>query len=280
MKAQKLGLVLGINMIAVCLTMQGCKATKPGKPAPRRTEPTQTITVISTPATSKPQVVTPVEEPQVAPQPAQPVAVVAPLPPPEPAPVVVAPPAPAPVVPVAKPKSSVRDIKPLPPPPPKTPKPKAKSAAKPATAPVAAPADAPAEYVVKSGDTLFLISKRTNYRQAAILAANPGLNPKRLRVGQKLKMPGAVAAAPAVAKVAAPEAKPAEKDSGNKVMPAAAPSSAAANTKAPVKTKNAFVAYEGPTKEYVVKEAEGSDGKADPRGEQGSCRKGGEARCT
>ena len=147
----------------------------------------------------------------------------------------------------------MRDIKPLPPPPPKTPKPKAKPAAKPATAPVAAPADAPAEYVVKSGDTLFLISKRTNYRQAAILAANPGLNPKRLRVGQKLKMPGAVAAAPAVAKVAAPEAKPADKNSGNKVMPAAAPSSAAANTKAPVKTKNAFVAYEGPTKEYVVK---------------------------
>ena len=255
MKAQKLGLVLGINMIAVCLTMQGCKATKPGKPAPRRTEPTQTITVISTPATSKPQVVTPVEEPQVAPQPAQPVAVVAPLPPPppEPAPVVVAPPAPAPVVPVAKPKSSVRDIKPLPPPPPKAPKHKAKPAAKPAAAPVAASAAAPAEYVVKSGDTLFLISKRTNYRQAAILAANPGLNPKRLRVGQKIKMPGAIAAAPAVAKVAAAEAKPEEKYSGNKVMPAAAPSSAAANTKAPVKTKNAFVAYEGPTKEYVVK---------------------------
>ena len=254
MKAQKLGLVLGINMIAVCLTMQGCKATKPGKPAPRRTEPTQTITVISTPAARKPPVVTPVAEPQVAPQPTQPVAVVAPLPPPPPEPApVVTPVAPAPVVPVAKTQSAVRDIKPLPPPPPKTPKPKAKPAAKPATAPVAAPADAPAEYVVKSGDTLFLISKRTNYRQAAILAANPGLNPKRLRVGQKLKMPGAVAAAPAVAKVAAPEAKPAEKDSGNKVMPAAAPSPAAANTKAPVKTKNAFVAYEGPTKEYVVK---------------------------
>lgn len=242
MKAQKLGLVLGINMIAVCLTMQGCKATKPGKPAPRRTEPTQTITVISTPAARKPPVVAPVEEPQVAPQPAQPVAVVTPLPPPEP----------APVVPVAKPQSSVREIKPLPPPPPKTPKPKAKPAAKPAaTAP--ATAAAPAEYVVKSGDTLFLISKRTNYRQSAIMAANPGLNPQRLRVGQKLKMPGAVAAAPAVAKVAAPEVKPAEKDGGNKVMPAVAPSSAAANTKAPVKTKNAFVPYEGPTKEYVVK---------------------------
>ncbi len=126
MKAQQLGLVLGLNMIAVCLTMQGCKATKPGKPAPRRTEPTQTITVISTPAARKPPVVSPVAEPQVAPQPTQPVAVVAPLPPPppEPAPVVV-----TPVAPVAKTQSSVRDIKPLPPPPPKTPKPKAKPAA-------------------------------------------------------------------------------------------------------------------------------------------------------
>ena len=250
MKAQKLGLVLGINMMAVCLTMQGCKATKTGKPAPQQPQPHQTITVISTPATRRTPVVAPVAEPQEVPQPVQPVAVVTPLPPPvEPAPVVHTPPAPAPVVPVAKTQSSVREIKPLPPTPPKTPKPKTKPAAKPATAPVAAPA----EYVVKSGDTLFLISKRTNYRQAAIIAANPGLNPQRLRVGQKLKMPGAVAAAPAVAKVAAPEAKPADKDSGNKVLPAAAPSPAAANTKAPVKTKNAFVSYDGPTKEYVVK---------------------------
>ena len=251
MKAQKLGLVLGINMMAVCLTMQGCKATKTGKPAPRQPQPHQTITVISSSATRNAPVVAPVAEPQVVQQPVQPVAVVSTLPPPvepapvEPVPVVNTPPAPPPAAPVAKTRSSVREIKPLPPTPPKTPKAKAK--------PAAAPAAETSEYVVKSGDTLFLISKRTNYRQTAILAANPGLNPDRLRVGQKIKMPGALAAAPAVAKVAAAEAKPADKGNDGKVVQAAAPSPAAANTQAPVKTKNAFVAYEGPTKDYVVK---------------------------
>ena len=106
---------------------------------------------------------------------------------------------------------------------------------------------------MKPGDTLFLISKRTNYRQSSIIAANPGLNANRLRVGQKLKLPGAAAAEPAqnVAKADAKPAVPEAKDA--KVLPAAAPSPAAANTKAPVKTKSSFVAYEGPTKEYVVK---------------------------
>ena len=260
MKAQKLGLVLGINMMAVCLTMQGCKATKTGKPAPQQPQPqqTQTITVISSPAARNAPVVAPVVEPQVVQQPAQPVAVVSTLPPPvEPAPVVQTPPAPPPpAAPVAK--TQVREIKPLPPTPPKTPKAKAK--------PAAAPAAETPEYVVKSGDTLFLISKRTNYRQSAILAANPGLNPNRLRVGQKIKMPGALAAAPVVAKVAAAEAKPADKGNDGKVVQAAAPLSAAANTQAPVKTKNAFVAYEGPTKDYVVK---GGDSLGKIAGEYG-----------
>ena len=30
MKVQKLGLVLGMNMAAACLVLQGCKATRPG----------------------------------------------------------------------------------------------------------------------------------------------------------------------------------------------------------------------------------------------------------
>ena len=50
------------------------------------------------------------------------------------------------------------------------------------------------EYVIKPGDTLFLISKRTNYRPSAIIAANPGLKADHLRVGQKIKLPGVVAA--------------------------------------------------------------------------------------
>ena len=34
MKAQKLGLVLGMNMAAACLVMQGCKAVKPAADLP------------------------------------------------------------------------------------------------------------------------------------------------------------------------------------------------------------------------------------------------------
>ena len=133
--------------------------------------------------------------------------------------------------------SAVRTVKKLPTVPPKAPK------AKPAAASVKAAATsadaASSEYIVKPGDTLFLISKRTNYRQSAIVAANPGLNPNRLRVGQKLNLPGAVA----VAKAPVLAAKDAPKDDAakDKVKPAAAPAAAAANTVAPIKTKGGFV---------------------------------------
>ena len=33
MKAQKLGLFLGMNMAVACMVMQGCKAVKPGQGA-------------------------------------------------------------------------------------------------------------------------------------------------------------------------------------------------------------------------------------------------------
>jgi len=250
MKAQKLGLVLGINMAAACLVMQGCKATKPGKPVPSTPE-RPVITMM--PTAPRPPRPAPVGEPVTKPtvEPIQPV--VAPQPPP--------PPPPAPVVadqPVVSRPSSVRKVKALPPAPPKhVKKPKTKPAA--ATAPAGTASTQPAatatEYVVKPGDTLFLISKRTNYRQSAIVAANPGLNPDRLRVGQKIKMPGAIAAPAAAKGVAKADVKPAAtgKAKDGKVLPAAAPSPAAADTKAPVKTKSAYVPYEGPTKEYVVK---------------------------
>ena len=243
MKAQKLGLVLGINIAAACLVLQGCKAKQGGKAV--QPSPTDNrVTVISRPSAPvqrpAPVVVAPVAEPQALPaQPIPPEPVVTVTPAPVPAPIMQEPPPPPPA------PSAVRTVKKLPAAPAKGPK------AKPAAATVkaaATPADAAtSEYIVKPGDTLFLISKRTNYRQAAIVAANPGLNPNRLRVGQKLNLPGAVAKAPVLA------AKDAPKDDAakDKVKPAAAP--AAANTVAPVKTKGGFVPYEGPTKDYVVK---------------------------
>ena len=238
MNMQKLGLVLGVNMVAACLMMQGCAAPDSEK-AKRQggysLPPNKPVITVTPAAPRTTPVVAPVTEPTVAP--VQPV-VTTTQPPPS-----------APVVadqPVVSKPSSVRKVSALPP----KPAPK-----KPKVKPAAAPAPSAAtttEYVVKPGDTLFLISKRTNYRQSAIVAANPGLTPDRLRVGQKIKMPGAIAA-PAVAKAPKPDAKPAAKDKDGKVLPAAAPSPAAADTKAPVKTKSGYVPYEGPTKEYVVK---------------------------
>ena len=211
MKAQKLGLVLGMNMAVACLVMQGCKAVKPVKDLP----PPETTTIES-PAEPAPTVT------EIATEPAAPgvsgAGVQQETMPPPPA---------------------TRTVTKLPPPP--APK-------KPAAAPVApeagaTPSAAPVVHVVKRGEILSGISKKYNVKIPAIVAANPGLNPDRIRIGQKLNIPGSAAA---------PKAAP-----KSNVMLASAPakdaSHAAANTTAPVKVKPAFKPYNGPTKEYIVK---------------------------
>ena len=206
MKAQKLGLFLGMNMAVACMVMQGCKAVKPGQGA------------------QSPAYVAPVVETDPAPAPAAPAAT------PEQT-IKVTPVAPAPAPVVVEPAVTTT-VKPV--------------SAVPAKAPVvvkpvsAAPAPAAAVHVVQKGESLSVISKRYNVKMGAIVAANPGLKPNFIRIGQKLSIP-AVAGVPAAAPA--------------KVMQAAAPAPApvAASTVAPVKTKPAFKAYEGPTKEYVVR---------------------------
>lgn len=49
--------------------------------------------------------------------------------------------------------------------------------------------DANGNYTIAPGDTLSKISKKFGTRVDAIEAENPGLNPSRLRVGQKIKIP-------------------------------------------------------------------------------------------
>ncbi|MDX1953857.1 MAG: LysM peptidoglycan-binding domain-containing protein [Verrucomicrobiota bacterium] len=46
-----------------------------------------------------------------------------------------------------------------------------------------------AVHVVKSGETVAAIARKYGISQSAILAANPSLNPKRLRVGQSIMIP-------------------------------------------------------------------------------------------
>ena len=95
-------------------------------------------------------------------------------------------------------------------------------------------------HTVKRGEQLWSISKKYNVKMSSIVAANPGLNPDRIRIGQKLNIPGAAAPKSDVMLAAAP-------------APAAGAAPAAANIAAPVKVKPAFKSYTGPTKEYVVK---------------------------
>lgn len=56
------------------------------------------------------------------------------------------------------------------------------------TPPEAGPA-ASATYRVKPGDTLSQIARRNGISLGSLQAANPGLNPKRLRVHQALRLP-------------------------------------------------------------------------------------------
>lgn len=203
MKVQKLGLVLGMNMAAACLVLQGCKATRPGTDnlPPPVVDPGPATRIETIPATPS--------EPSVTVTPE-----VKPLPPPA----------------VATPPAKVAEVKPLPPPPAPKKHPKA-----------VAPVAGGSTVVVQRGDTLSGICVRHRVKMSAVVAANPGLNPNHIRVGQKIVLPGAA--------VAAVAEKPAVKV---KLAAADAPVTAA-NTTAPVKTKSAFKAYTGPTKTYKVR---------------------------
>jgi len=68
--------------------------------------------------------------------------------------------------------------------------------------PYTAPEPAGTEYVVVKADTLDKIAKKNHVTVSALKAANPGVIPTKLKIGQKLVVPGG-AAAPTLA---APEA--------------------------------------------------------------------------
>jgi hypothetical protein len=64
-------------------------------------------------------------------------------------------------------------------------------------------------YTVVAGDTVWGISRKCGTTVAAIQAANPGLNPSLIRIGQQLNLAGGAPAAPAQAPVPAPAPGPA-----------------------------------------------------------------------
>ncbi len=71
------------------------------------------------------------------------------------------------------------------------------------------------QYVVATGDTPDKIAKKLSVKPQALMDANPGLDPKKLQIGQKLNVPGGAAApaaagaAPATGGIPMPEAVPA-----------------------------------------------------------------------
>jgi LysM repeat protein len=71
-------------------------------------------------------------------------------------------------------------------------------------APVLLLAAGPAKHVIKAGDTLNLLAQRYGVPAAAIVKANPGLDPARLQLGKEIVIPAAGRAAPEPAAPAAP----------------------------------------------------------------------------
>lgn len=101
---------------------------------------------------------------------------------------------------------------------------------KPVSATESRPAVATTEYVVKSGDTLEKIARRElggREQVSKILAVNKGVNPSKLKVGQKILLPvpakEPVKESRTVAEAAKPKAK--EKETAKSSAPSTPPSS-------------------------------------------------------
>ena len=62
------------------------------------------------------------------------------------------------------------------------------------------------EYTIAKGDSFYSIAKKRGLSMSAVAKANPGVDPARLQVGQKIQLPAAAAAPTAATATAAPEA--------------------------------------------------------------------------
>jgi len=93
-------------------------------------------------------------------------------------------------------------------------------------------------YTIQKGDTISGVSYRYSLRWQDVLAVNPGINPKQLRIGQVIQLPGQVNLGKSRAVPQATAKKPA-------AVHSTAPSIAAPKVSAPV--------YDGPATTYTVK---------------------------
>lgn len=165
--------ILAVHVVLLgALLLQGCKRTSTEADAGKAAAPLASFA----PTTN---VVSPPPEIATFTPPPEPVKVEPPPPAPAPAPAVVTPPPPEPITP-PPPTPAV-----VPPPP-------------------SAPSAPDREHTVAKGESFFTIAKKYGVTSKAIADANPGVDSRRLKLNQKLKIPAAVEAAPT-----APEAAPA-----------------------------------------------------------------------
>ncbi len=228
-------MLLGVNLAVASVLMQGCKATKPrGGEQPPSDRPAAQQQPAQQPAPKTAAQHDIETRPYTGPK-AQPQTTARPQPPPaQPQ----AQPAPAQTPAdktaqgaTAKPAQPQAEAKVLPPPEPEY-----------------------TEYTVKRGDILSRICVKYGIKQRDVLKLNPGLDPNRLFVGKKIRLPGVLdvsSAAPAKPAKEAKEPKDVKNAPAKDVKPAA--KGDAANVKAPVTKKSAYKPYDGPTKEYIVK---------------------------
>jgi LysM repeat protein len=83
------------------------------------------------------------------------------------------------------------------------------AAAAPGTTPSVTPAPAPTEakeYVIVKGDRLGAIAKKNGIALKALMDANPGIDAKKLKIGQKIQVPAATAAVAVAGATGAPGA--------------------------------------------------------------------------
>jgi LysM repeat protein len=87
----------------------------------------------------------------------------------------------------------------------------------PVVTPMPAPETSTTEYIIVRGDTLSKIAKKYGVSVRAIEDANPGIQPTKLKVGQKIEIPASTTNAGGEANSASPSVSPTGVESGGEI---------------------------------------------------------------
>jgi len=107
-------------------------------------------------------------------------------------------------------------------------------------------------YTVKSGDTPGGIAQKHGLSTQELLKANPGLDPKKMRVGQEITIPGAKAQDKAADAKPRQEEKAAKKTADEKTKPAEEKAKPAAEKPAPASSAGSYTVQKGDTPQGIA----------------------------